>query len=413
MSEWRLRSKVFLASIVLGAIVVTALVAMGPRYVGGAFDGPPESLGEISDGAKALMASAYADLDVNKLHDYHTHVVGLGAGGTGAEVNPHMLSWANPIARLKFDVYLSASGVSELAVADQRFVERLVKLVHNSPHPMTHHIFGFDRYYRVDGTTNAERTEFYVPNEYVLDLAEQHDNFEAVASVHPYKQGAAAELEALAKRGVRFVKWLPNAQGIDPSHEKCDPYYDVMKRYDMTLISHAGEEQAVKAEEDQKLGNPLLLRRALDKGVRVVVAHCASLGESEDLDNPGEMATAFELFMRLMENPKYKENLYGEISAVTQFNRLGDPLNTLLKRVDLHPRLVNGSDYPLPAINVLVSTMRLEQTGLITAEERSYLNEIYARNPLLFDFVTKRTLRHPETGTGFSPSVFEKRFYLK
>ena len=35
--------------------------------------------------------------------------------------------------------------------------------------------------------------------------------------------------------------------------------------------------------------------------------------------------------------------------------------------------------------------------GFITSEERSALNEIYDFNPLLFDFVLKRTMRHPET----------------
>ena len=37
-----------------------------------------------------------------------------------------------------------------------------------------------------------------------------------------------------------------------------------MKELDLVLLSHGGEEKAVEAEEDQKLGNPLLLRRALD-----------------------------------------------------------------------------------------------------------------------------------------------------
>ncbi len=34
----------------------------------------------------------------------------------------------------------------------------------------------------------------------------------------------------------------------------------------------------------EHFGNPLLLRRALDAGVRVVVAHCGSMGEDRDLD---------------------------------------------------------------------------------------------------------------------------------
>ena len=44
---------------------------------------------------------------------------------------------------------------------------------------------------------------------------------------------------------------------------------------------------------------------------------------------------------------------------------------------------------------------------MITMEERGRLNEIYHYNPLLFDFVLKRTLRHPDTGARFPASVFE------
>ena len=80
-----------------------------------------------------------------------------------------------------------------------------------------------------------------------------------------------------------------------------------------------------------------------------------------------------------------------------QFNRMPGPFSTLLKRQDLHPRLVNGSDYPLPAINALIRTRSLASDGFITGEERTALNEIYDYNPLLFDFVLKRTMRHPET----------------
>jgi hypothetical protein len=180
-----------------------------------------------------------------------------------------------------------------------------------------------------------------------------------------------------------------------------------MKEHKMILLTHAGEEQAVEAAEDQRLGNPLLLRKPLDMGVRVVVAHAASLGSCNDLDKgQGETAECFDLFLRLMNEPKYVGLLFGEISAMLQFNRMPRPFTTILKRQDLHPRLVNGSDYPLPAINALIWTRSFVRHGFITAEERQALNEIYDYNPLLFDFVLKRTMRHPETKQKLAPSVF-------
>jgi len=91
---------------------------------------------------------------------------------------------------------------------------------------------------------------------------------------------------------------------------------------------------------------------------------------------------------------------------MTQFNRVGKPLQTILAREDLQERLVNGSDYPLPAVNILIRTSTLAKQGYLTAEERTLLNEIYDYNPLLFDMVLKRTIRLPGTEKKLSPSVF-------
>ena len=182
-----------------------------------------------------------------------------------------------------------------------------------------------------------------------------------------------------------------------------------VKRNKMVIHTHVGEEKAVDAEEDQKYGNPLLFRRALDRGVKVIMAHAASLGTGIDLDDSDKKEISnFDLFLRLMDEKKYQGLLFGEISGITQVNRLPVPLATMIEREDLHSRLVNGSDYPVPAINVVIWTSRLVSEGFITAEERQLLNQIYDVNPLLFDFVLKRTLRHPKTGSQFSPEVFLK-----
>ena len=57
--------------------------------------------------------------------------------------------------------------------------------------------------------------------------------------------------------------------------------------------------------------------------------------------------------------------------------------------------MVNGSDYPLPAVSFLNPTMELLRKGFISKAEQEALDEIYGYNPLLFDFVVKRTIRHP------------------
>src|SRR5258705_3157002 len=194
---------------------------------------------------------------------------------------------------------------------------------------------------------------------------------------------------------------------IDPANPRCDPFYEKMRELNLILLSHGGEEKAVQAKEDQKLGNPLLLRRALDHGVKVIVAHCAGLGQNEDLDDPDKRSKPnFDLFMRLMDDKKYEGLVFGEISAMTQFNRCGSPLTTILEREDLYERLVNGSDYPLPAVHILIRTSTLVQKGYITAAARQSFNQIYDYNSLLFDFVLKRTIKLPATWKRLHGSTF-------
>ncbi len=133
-----------------------------------------------------------------------------------------------------------------------------------------------------------------------------------------------------------------------------------------------------------------------------------------DLDAPGqEPVPNFALFLRMLEDPRYEQRLYGELSAVTFHNRFDGPLRTLLQRTDLHHRLINGSDYPLPAVNVLVRTGALVDAGFLREAEGEALNEIYRYNPLLFDYVLKRTVRHPRTGQRFPPRVFGSPFAVR
>jgi predicted TIM-barrel fold metal-dependent hydrolase len=393
----------------IGAVVIALFIAgaVGLRCAGGAFDRDPSEMAEsLSPEAQRLLDAAFEDVSPEALLDHHVHIVGVGANGTGTWLHPKMLSWAHPVSRVKALAYLSGADVTDLARADQQYVARLLDLARTAGTGRLL-LLGFDYRYDRDGNRDLEHSEFHTPNRYVFNLAAAHpESFIPAISVHPHRADALAALHRWADRGVRFVKWLPNAMGIDASRERHDAYYRTLIERNMVLLTHVGEEQAVEAEEDQRLGNPLLFRRPLDMGVTVVMAHAASLGSNEDLDHPGEMASNFELFLRLMEEPRYERHLYGEISAMTQVNRLPEPLLVLLERTDLHHRLINGSDYPLPAINVVIQTRALVWYGLLSREERRWLNEIYDYNPLLFDFAVKRTIHHPESGNRFPASVF-------
>jgi len=404
---WIGASSRHLGKFALAALLCLALPALAglTDRLGGAFRGAPEDA--LSPAASALVARAFSDLGAAPLEDYHAHLVGLGSDGTGAAINAEMATWRHPFRRFKAGVFLSAAGVPGREHFDGDYVARLVRLARGFGHPVRIHLLALDHNYNSDGTINDAKTEFYMPNARVVAVARQYpDIFVPVISVHPDRPDALAELDTWAAQGVRFIKWLPNAQNIDPAQPRYDAFYRKLHALDMVLLAHTGAEGAVDAAGAQELGNPLRLRRALAAGVPVIMAHCASRGQSADLDHPGTRADNFDLFLRMMDEPRYRGLLFADISALAQWNRLPRPLLEILRRPELQARLVNGSDYPMPALNCTISLRKLVQLGVLAGADRAPLIEIYQHNPLLFDFALKRALREPATGARLPADLF-------
>src|SRR5919205_968772 len=188
--------------------------------IGGAFTKAPEELSsKLSAKSSDLIERAFDGIDPDKLIDHHVHIAGLGVGGTKTFVNRKMLTWRHPFHRLKLKVYMSSAGVADEEKADPQAVARLMRLVASIKDHGKHRLLAFDKHYRSDGSVNLEKTEFYVPNEYVFELAERNPElFAPNISVNPYRPDAIAELEKWARRGARIVKWLPNVMGINPSN---------------------------------------------------------------------------------------------------------------------------------------------------------------------------------------------------
>jgi hypothetical protein len=181
----------------------------------------------------------------------------------------------------------------------------------------------------------------------------------------------------------------------------------------MCLIHSIGGAFTQQPEElDRKLtakSSDLIKRAFADIDSQKLIdhhVHIAGLGVGGTNTFVNPKRHNFDLFLRLMDEKRYEGLVFGEISAMTQFNRIGKPLQTILEREDLHERLVNGSDYPLPAVNILIRTRPLVKQGYLTDSEGACLKEIYDYNPLLFDFVLKRTLKHPQTSRTLPASIF-------
>ena len=352
----------------------------------------PTPLGpELED----FVGGLFEDLDLSRVWDVHAHLVGLG-DGSGAFVSPRMRSHRHPILRFQFDAYLAAAGFEE-GTPDVAYLDRVVEMQRLGNPDGRVMMMAFDVVVDEHGEERIDESIFHTPTEYVLHAALAHEEVEAIASVHPYREDCVERLEAAVSAGARAIKWLPQSMRIDPDSPLCQPLYDALARLDVPLISHAGEEAAVESQVGH-YESPKRLYRALESGVRVIVAHCASLGEDEG-------RSAHLGFLEMMDEAEYEGRLFGDLSAMTQVNRCGPPLFDVLKRGDLHHRLLNGSDFPLPAVDPLVSTLRLRQLGYIDGEQRRLCNGVYEHNPLLYDLVLKRCLA--AEGSSFAPSAFE------
>ena len=432
------------APVMLGPVSARGVHAGGFRLLNPCLDATlPPSLA-----SHEIVARAFDGIDPTKVIDAHVHLLGDdGAGGTegrvgrtgdetggtvagngtsgdagmdddgenGPWIGEQMRSpLRNPLQYVRYRIFLNASCVRrDDEDPSAAFLDRLLSCHRATAPGFRLMLLAFDQVHDAGGQARPETSAFHVPNAYARAVAARYpDEIEWAASVHPYRTDAVPALDAAVAGGARAVKWLPNAMGIDPASPGCDRFYEALARHRLPLLTHGGEERAVRGAGVHGFGNPLRLRRALDHGVRVIVAHCASLGAGVDLDaRPGGPSVPnLDLFARLMDDPRYEHLLMGDVSALTQANRFPRALGTILERTEWHDRLLNGSDYPLPGVPALYDLERMAEHGFLAADAVPVLEAIQDHNPLLFDFVLKRTVgRH---GARFSPRVFETARHL-
>ena len=395
----------------------------------------------VSDGAKTLLAAAFAFDDADTgglvLADHHLHAAARGtyAASRGAYLHPDMDSLLSPTSWLKTRVFMSASGVDDFERLDQQYEDRLLRLLLHFQDVQRKYfagavehrfyLYALDYFHDDEGRAVPEDTDMHVPDDYVIGLAARMNRalgqvgardarnrvrVVPVASVHPYRGDFRQQIERLAALGVRYLKWLPPSMGIDLGKVTARNYRALADNA-VALLVHTGHEYVLRTPDGsyQRLGDPRSLRKALDCGVTVVALHGARRGKNPDTGEP-----YFNDFIELMEAPEYEGSLFGEISVMVMGGFLSGDSRDLMVRViegarpsgALHRRMLNGSDYPVPAIAFFNPTKGLVAHDMITADEKKWLDEIYGYNPLLFDFVVKRTLRHPQTGEKLPEDLF-------
>ena len=359
-----------------------------------------------------LLQATWAGIDSHQVWDCHTHLVGVGDSASGIYINPEMRSLWHPFQYLQFKYYLEASCAvaTDAPTIDQGVVSRLVQLQQDLPGGYRSMLLAFDYLHDEQGKADSANSPFHVPNDYAREMATRFPKaFEWIASIHPYRKDALSALDDAVRHNARAVKWLPSVMGIDASRARCDAFYEALVKHNLPLLTHVGDEQAVNSGSRKVYNNPLLFRRALEHGVKVIFAHCASLGESVDLDKGphGPSVANLELFARLMAEAKWENQVYGDIAAITQVNRDRGVIEKVFQTDEWHDRLLYGTDYPLPGVFPLYSPQNFVDWGMLKETEAEVLSEVRRYNPLLFDVMLKRLIK--VKGKQLSARVFETR----
>ena len=310
--------------------------------------------------------------------DMHCHLAGLGAGDSGCFISPRMRrNW-------RFNIYLRSFGVTRRELeqhGDQLVAARVSAALAQSRWVRAAVVLAMDGVIGADGGLDRERTEFFVPEEFVAAMVARHPNLRFGASVNPWRPDALERLAQAQARGAVLVKWLPNIMGIDPADRRWLPFYEKLAELGLPLLSHTGPEHSFP-RTDETLGDPEKLRLPLRAGVTVIAAHVSASGAYH-----GE-AGADRLARLMREFP----NLYADISALTLINNLGH-LYRAVRRPEFAGRLVYGTDFPL------IQTALVSPWYAVRLPLREKLAIARERNPWDRDVRLK-------LGLGATPDIF-------
>jgi len=308
--------------------------------------------------------------------DLHVHMVGNGAGGTGCWYRPR--GWT----KLGEPWMLKGFGLAPSVInedLDSRYVARLLSFIVSSSLDAAV-ILAQDEPHDANGRKLEGVGSFYVPNEYVLGLAQAHQEFLAGVSIHPARPDALEELERCLTGGAVLLKCLPNCQNIDWSDRRYTRFLERMAEAGLPLLAHTGGEHTLPVV-DKRLADPRVLIRPLEIGVTCIAAHCGTASLIFDQDY-------FDVFVDLVNR---FPNFYGDNSAFSVPNgRIrGKHLERCLQE-PLLGRILHGSDSPVP-----VHGHEAYMRGYIG--RRAFKASLKQPNPLERDYQLKCAMGFPET----------------
>lgn len=285
-----------------------------------------------------------------KVIDIHVHIGGPGDSGSGCRMsNEFIFSPA-------FGVMLLALRANPFDVKDEKIKEIILNAIDASDKVDYAVLLALDGVYK-NGRYIESESHLVVPNDYVINIAKINRRVLFGASVHPYrkKKEMIDEMKRCIDNGAVLFKWIPSSQQINPKDDRCIPFYEILAREGIPLLCHTGAELAVPTSDynANKFNDPRRLKSALDIGVKVIAAHCATPYLGSVL--PADTGYFDELMKMLKVSEKKKWHLYADISAFcipTRIKYLKKINREIAKSTISHSRFLYGSDFPIPIVDI-------------------------------------------------------------
>jgi len=251
---------------------------------------------------------------------------------------------------LAYLAMLVITGSLGKKVTLKRVIDHMLGVVNGSEHVQKSVFLALDEVYDETGCRRLELTNLHVPNRLIASLAKENPRVLLGASVHPFRPRWEEELDYCLENGAVLCKWLPSAQMIDPSHPKCRPFYEKLAQYGLPLLCHAGPEASIPPANDafKKYNNPLYLRAAIETGVKIIFAHCATPLLPPPFEDDQDYLDLLTLIRE--DEAAGGMHVYADLSALLLGTR-EQYVYRILKEIN-PKRLLFGSDYPIPVLGI-------------------------------------------------------------
>lgn len=222
-------------------------------------------------------------------------------------------------------------------------------------------LLAFDAYHHGDGacapvpqTQREVGSDLYTSNSLIRALCRQKpDKYLFGASVHPYRANALETLADVYNAGACLLKLMPLHQNIDINDPRCEAFFLMCRELQLPLLLHYGPEMALKTEHpafEEVSGLLTLLDdlRRVDAMPPVIIAHMGSPA------TPWGPWRHYRVLVDALREQFRHAPLYADISALLTWGKGPVLLERAAKDVDLHHKLLFGSDFPvMPALGWL------------------------------------------------------------